>query len=408
MPSEATSAGTQNGTEADASEQPRRTRVLITAHTLEPPGGASAVGAWAIQALREQYELEVLTWRDVDLEATNRAFGTSLEVSDAIWRTVPRSLRLLVALAPVPAALLGLGLGMRHARRLDQIRHYDAMLGTMNELDVGRPAIQYVHYPWYAFPRPAVNLRWYHWRPAVVAYRTLATAAAGYRPERAAKNITLVNSEWTGRVFERCYGTAVKTLYPPVAGGFPRVPFEKRHRGFVMIGRLSPEKEVEKVIDIIGAVREHGHDLTLDVVGHVDHRRYAERLFRDSRGHPWVRFHLDLPRSELTRLVATRRYGIHGMVGEHFGIAPAELQRAGCITFVPDEGGQAEIVGGDEKLTYGSAAEAVAKIRRVVSDPANELVLHARALERGELFSEERFMCGLRSVVSEFTQRCQG
>ena len=36
---------------------------------------------------------------------------------------------------------------------------------------------------------------------------------------------------------------------------------------------------------------------------------------------------------------------LHGMREEHFGMAPAEMARAGVIVWVPNGGGQMEIVG---------------------------------------------------------------
>jgi glycosyltransferase involved in cell wall biosynthesis len=46
------------------------------------------------------------------------------------------------------------------------------------------------------------------------------------------------------------------------------------------------------------------------------------------------------------------------MADEPFGMAVAELIRAGCIVFAPDTAGPAEIIGTYPALTFGSAAEA--------------------------------------------------
>src|SRR5262249_14595277 len=101
--------------------------------------------------------------------------------------------------------------------------------------------------------------------------------------------------------------------------------------------------------------------------------------------------HEDVPRSELVRLMSMSRYGIHGMLGEHFGIGPAELQRAGCITFVPDEGGLVEIVA-DERLRYRSIDDAIDKIHRVLTDPGLRASVLAGVENRRNMFSEQRFM----------------
>ena len=72
--------------------QDNRPHLLVSAW-LTPPGGGSAVGAWTIQALRDTYDLTVLTWGAVDLSEVNRAFGTDLRPDDAQWMTAPGWLR---------------------------------------------------------------------------------------------------------------------------------------------------------------------------------------------------------------------------------------------------------------------------------------------------------------------------
>jgi glycosyltransferase involved in cell wall biosynthesis len=95
------------------------------------------------------------------------------------------------------------------------------------------------------------------------------------------------------------------------------------------------------------------------------------------------------------------RYGIHGMVGEHFGIGVAEMQRAGCIVFAPERGGPAEIVG-DSRVLYASAEDAIEKIDRVLGDSELQADLCAGVAARRDLFTEERFAAGIRRVVLEF------
>jgi glycosyltransferase involved in cell wall biosynthesis len=87
------------------------------------------------------------------------------------------------------------------------------------------------------------------------------------------------------------------------------------------------------------------------------------------------------------------------MQNEHFGIAPAELQRAGCITFVHRSGGPMEIVGRREELMFDDAAEGCERICRVVRDTGAQEELRRFAAERAECFSEERFCTELRGYV---------
>lgn len=378
-------------------------RILVVAATLQPPGGGSAVGAWTLEALRDHYQLTVLTWKPADLGEVNRAFGTRLDAADFQWATAAPLVSGVLDAVPLPLSLLTLNLLMREARRLLKRTSFDGVIGTMNELDVGVPAIQYVHYPWAVFPRPDVDHRWYHWSPSLRLYRWCSARLSGYSSERVQSNVTLVNSDWTGQRFEAWYGVPAKTVHPPVPGGFANVPWEEREDAFVCMSRISPEKEIEKVIEILAAVRARGHEVRLTIVGHEDHRRYAERVRRVAAPHRgWISFRHGLPRSELVKLLPRHRYGIHGMVDEHFGIAPAELQRAGCIVFVPDRGGCAAIVANDPRLTYGDIGQAVERIDRVLRNAQLRAALRSDLEARGNEFSESCFMEQIRDEVAAF------
>ena len=162
---------------------------------------------------------------------------------------------------------------------------------------------------------------------------------------------------------------------------------------------LSPEKRVERVIEIVAGVREQVPEAGLHIVGTPDDRRYARRVTARARAAGFV-VHENFSRARLVDLVARQRYGIHGMAEEHFGMAPAELVRAGCIVWVPNGGGQVEIVA-DSRLTYDSVDDAIAKTVRTLRDPAEEAALRAHLATRAPLFSAERFMREIRAAVAE-------
>ena len=105
--------------------------------------------------------------------------------------------------------------------------------------------------------------------------------------------------------------------------------------------------------------------ITLTIVGTSD--RHTQRYLRSLRAlarslGPWIDIRQDLSRDELRALMSAHRYGIHGMREEHFGMAPAELVRAGAIVWVPRGGGQMEIVGHEPALMFDSDDDAVEKI----------------------------------------------
>ena len=101
-------------------------------------------------------------------------------------------------------------------------------------------------------------------------------------------------------------------------------------------------------------------------------------------------------------LMASHRYGIHGMREEHFGMAPAELARAGAIVWVPHGGGQMEVVGHEPALMYGSDEDAVAKITRTLADAGEQRRLRTRLAEVSDQFSTTNFVRQVRELVAGF------
>jgi glycosyltransferase involved in cell wall biosynthesis len=372
-------------------------RILFVQPSMSPPGGGNGVAAWMLQALTPEHEVTVLTWWPMDIGLMNRFWGTSLRAGDFTAVQIPARVRRVVDRMPLPLSMLRTAILLRETRR----RHgtYDVPVTANNETDFGTLGVQYVHYPWNFFPRPKVDYHWYHFRPLLPPYYALCNRLSGFTAEGMHRNVTLVNSNWTGRLAHQRYGFVSRTVYPPVTGDFPDVPWESRAPGFVCIGRIAPEKELDRVIDIVSGVRRHVPEVTLHIVGTPDHKQYARRIAQRAREAGFT-IHHDLSRPALADLVSRQRYGIHGMLEEHFGMAPAELVRAGCLTWVHDAGGQVEIVD-DPRLVYGSVEDAVGKIVATLRDPHETATLRKHLATRGAMFSTERFMREVREAVAD-------
>lgn len=376
-------------------------RVLIVAESLEPTGGGPAIAAWTIEALKAAYEITVVTWAPVDLVAVNRFYGTSIGAGDVRVRAVPAVLRRSLAAIGARAAMLRMAIIVATARRLAPA--FDVLLSSDAEMDLGRRAIQYVNLPgrlpWQGLPRPLEQTRWYH-RFAAPYFR-LVDRLAPTSTERIRQNLTLVNSDWTGSRLRAALGIDGATVYPPAAGDFEDVPWASREAAFVCIGRLAGHKMMHQAVDALAAVRVRRPDIRLHVVspsrGDPDSRH--ELLSRLDAAREWATLHQNLSRPALARLVSRCRYGIHPMSGEPFGMAVAELVRAGCIPWVRRQGGPCEIVGGDERLLWDTSAEAADKILRVLDDAATEGDLRARLARRSRDIGPERFMERMRATV---------
>jgi glycosyltransferase involved in cell wall biosynthesis len=380
-------------------------RILLVQPSLDPPGGGNLVAAWMLQALRDEHELALLAWKPPDLAACNRYYGTSLRAGDFRLHLVPGPVRWLGRLTPTPLSLLKDTYLVRRSFALTAA--YDVVMTCNNEADFGRAGIQFIHYPKIGMARPAVDLHWYHASQTLLElYHRLCARLGRFSADRMKANLTLVNSAYMGARVRTLHGIEPVVLHPPVPGEFPAVPWEQRENAFVCIGRISGEKRIDTIVDILRRVRAAGGDAGLHIVGTPDDRRHTRLVRGLARQHAsWVRLHEDVSRTELVRLVARQRYGIHAMPDEHFGIAVAEMVRAGCVVFVPEDGGPAEIVGAAEELRWASPEDAVAKILATLRDPTTQARLRAHLAQRAALFSTERFCAELRGLVRAFTTR---
>jgi len=376
-------------------------------------GGGEVVTAWMLQALRGDYDLSLLSWtKSVELDEINRVFGTALTQGDFKLLGPPPPLRavfdFVAKLRPEhefqKACLL-----YRLARRMNS--DYDLVISASDEMDFGRPGIQYVHYPsfksLYESEKGTVSqgriVRW--WRLFSQRCRPWRILS-GLSFDGVKENFTLVNSDWTGDVVGQLYGIETQTVYPPVAGEFSDVGWEQRKNRFVCIGRFVPHKRLEMVIEILGAVRALGHDVALKLIGLVWNdapgRAYYRTILELAREHPWVSVAEKIDRRELAEIVSQSRYGIHAADSEPFGIAVAEMVRAGCIAFTGRVGGQAEIIGQDERLLFGTVEEGVEKIVAVLNSPPQQLILRQQLAGRGTLFDSVRFVSRFREAVRQF------
>jgi glycosyltransferase involved in cell wall biosynthesis len=381
-------------------------RVLIGHPHVSHKGGGNAVAAWALQALREDFDVTLATLHPVDFEAVNTSFGTDLAPGDFRLRVAPHSYHWLMRLVPTRGALLSICLTMRWTKRVDSGRRFDALLSTQNEADFGRRGLQYVHYPWAYLPRPDDEIRWFHRIPGALAgYRWFCRSMGQGTNEGLRRNLSLANSQFVAGKIRETHGTDSLVLHPPVPGEFPEVEWEKRRTGMAAIGRLGGCKRWEMAVAIVERVRALGAGLSLTLIGHSDDPEYGRRMAALAADRPWFRILQNLTREQLAAEVASHRYGIHTMENEHFGIAPAELQRAGCITFVHNSGGPVEIVGGHPQLTFDTVEDGAAKVFEVMNDEALAGRIREFLAPRRGLFSTTRFSESLRRVVREFLDK---
>ena len=379
-------------------------RLLLVHQRLQPPGGSTAVAAWTIEVLKDDYEVTLLTETEPDVAGVDRFYGTSLGESNLSVIRLSRAARFVFGLDPDQASIQPVAYLMRLSRRYR--RDYDAVIATgTEEMDLGGPGVNYVHYPYLARFWGKYRDSGAGWMGCLRGETKPWMLLAGIRVERLKQSTLLANSDWTGRQVENGYGIRPRTLYPPVTAP-PRVlDWEAREEGFVTAGRLHVAKRMDWILSVLGKVRERRPAIRLHLVGTREPGRVGEAFYAGLRklvdeNRDWVQLHEDLPREDLLELMGRCRYAIHALRAEHFGIAPAEALMAGCVPFVHNSGGQVEIVGRDPRLCYEDE-EATEKISAVLGDRATLTALREMLAAQRELFTVERFRIGMRAAVEE-------
>jgi glycosyltransferase involved in cell wall biosynthesis len=188
----------------------------------------------------------------------------------------------------------------------------------------------------------------------------------GLRGEISRNNIIISNSKFSAKVIKDYLGLDSVVIYSPVfvASDPDEVPWEEREDGFVYLGRISREKKVLEIIDVVRSLRERGHDLHLHIVGTGHDKKYLEEVKKNCSGE-WCSIEGAKYGKEKEEILLRHKFGINLCEAEAFGISVAEQTSLGEIVFVADSGGQVEIVE-DEILRVKNKEDFIRKFEILV------------------------------------------
>jgi len=363
-------------------------------------GGSEAVPLWIAEALRNDYDVYLIAMGEVELHSLNDCYGTNLNGNE-----------IKVISIPIPYAL---------KKRFDVLRSYklakfckkhasdfNLMISTYNVMDFGKKGIQCIaDFSFDDKLRQSFDSThsgtFYKRSPWRWAYLKIGELLAGTDKDGWRKNITIANSDWSGKIVKKFYGIETNTIYPPVVSEFPCIPWDKRENGFVVLARLSPEKRIEKIIEILEKVRQMGFDIHLHILGREANSEYVKRLrklYDEKRD--WVFMEGLVVGQKKLQFIAQHKFSISARDNEPFGISIAETVKAGCITWVPHGGGQTEIVNHSE-LIYDNLENAVDKIEQVLGNKALQNQLQIHLAEQSNKFSIGKFQSQIRELVHKF------
>lgn len=371
-------------------------KVAVVHHSiLSHRGGGDLVCAWLLDSLKDDFELTFITFgKKIDWAEVDRFYGTSIGKKPI--RVVYHPILQTLGLENRPYRLI-IALLERYLKKVSG--DYDLMLSTYNELDMGRPGVQYIHGPSRSDSGAKLYLLKYHKSFLRKWYHDFCDWYSGFNPENVKKNYTLVNSNWTSTVVQETFGKLeTETVYPPVFLIARPQPWEQKKNEFLCIGDLLPEKKTHQAIDVIARLRERGHDVTLKIIGDTP-GEYADFVKSYAKKFPFVTHMGRLNRGRVSELIASTRYMIHMRDYEGFGIAIAEMVTGGSIPFAPNRGGQVEVMARDANILFEDFNDAVEKIDRMLKSPdLQQSVLKHLSEVKGQ-FSADHFKKQLVEIV---------
>lgn len=382
----------------------KRPKLLVT-HPWMGRGGSEATAMWTLQALQDDFEVTFSTASEMDWSGLNEAFGTEVDLEKIKFVRAPR-------LPTVDGPLKLTYLQIRHFERFCEklAREVDHCISAYNPLQFGKPGLQLIGD--FSFSEEMRKRLYIHGdgkfchRETLLRKLYLALGKAIAVPQQGLKDrgdLVLANSEWSAKQLADYFEIeGAPVIYPPVILPTSEGETVRDPLGFVCLGRIVPEKEIDRIIAILERVRAEGFPVTLRLIGNLEEDPYSEKIRGLIKERDWISAEGFLALVAKQELLSSQTYAIHACRIEAFGIAVAEMASMGCVPIVPESGGAGEIVPFSE-LQFGSNEEACAKIVALLKNPDRVAELRSELTSSVSRFGPEVFMSELREHLMKFT-----
>lgn len=368
----------------------------IVAHPYWGRGGAESAAMWVIESLRHDFDVTVYTRGGFDLQELNALADTAIKSSELDVRVAHRA-----NTWPLGALAHGAYLGSLQSVGAE----YDLRVTASGVAHWGLPAIQFISSAIWndslATKFNAPNAP--HRRTAAQATLwRLAAELSGQRNRSLREDLFVANSKWTALQSAQHCPRSIQIIHPAVPLPPNGPDWGGRENGVLVLGRVSPEKNIELCIQIIERLRDIGWPLRLCIAGpngEAEYSAHIDSLCRERS--EWIERHSLVVGHEKCRLLGRFRYGLSACAIEAFGIATAEMSAAGIITLAPKCGGQQEILTTPNQL-YETVEEAIVKFGELLDDRNLQNRLHEKAIAERQRFAPEQFTNEVRELAIRF------
>lgn len=371
-------------------------------------GGGEAVAMNTLEALQNEFEVCLITDKRPDINHLNSYYNTNvneeiIDIRTPDYLTVG-SISVMELMRKYFQAKLGIlrGFPVEVANKVAErnLPPTDLLVNTTSEMNSNLPSIEYIHYPLFnQWNNPNMS------PPESRLIKIINDITLSFANLDSIRDDThfVTNSQWTENIIHDTYQTEATVVYPPVdVQQFTTEELRrKKESGFLIIGRLAPGKNIPQGIDIFKSIIDNGYDTHLHVIGSESNEEYAEHIRSLCDTVPQITYEGEVSRSRYSQLIQGHRYGIHTKSEEQFGITLAEMIAGGVIPFIPDGGGQREIIENESTLLWNSPAECIENIESVLNDPQREQNVIDSLPDIKQRFGKQRFQNNIINMVRE-------
>jgi len=276
-------------------------------------------------------------------------------------------------------SLLRYALALRLSRLYN--KRYDLVVSSFGEMPLEiHNGFQFIHAP--LFSASSDNLKYLGFSSDNILkeigrkfYVFLSRFIAGWSASKVEKFFSIANSKWSAEEIKKCYPN-IEVDYSYIGASTKKVFTESnidslwlnRKNSVAILGRVAKGKNIELAIEFIEKMRIDIPDLHLSIFGSPESEEYRLEIENLIKGKPFIKWYIGLSRDELEDKISTHKWGLHCSIYEHYGLSAIELQRLGCITFVPNSCGQKEVTN-NHLLKYSSLNELLYNFKEIFHSP---------------------------------------
>ena len=159
--------------------------------------------------------------------------------------------------------------------------------------------------------------------------------------------VTFSNSKWSYFRARNTYNIKKhKVFYPcfkvPKSYKQSFYSYEKRKDNFVILGRVSSDKNIIDAIKIFKKFQKKIPNLFLNIIGPIDKIYYLK--IKKKFDLKAIKFHGLISLSKRDKILKKSKYGLNLFYSEHFGRNVLEMQKCGIIVFARNKGGVRELL----------------------------------------------------------------